>query len=162
MEQKLGLQSDFENFDFTDDARAMKYEYRFYGGELEQTYIYSNFPKFDALSWKKPLVPANHPDQFQHGYLVESNPSQDKSEIYEFLSRYINPGKNPEPFKVDVSLMTGDSTVLYTLKYTLCSAVDYDWYVQEYTYYYGLSNIPLPELRERYTNYCNGFTVDVP
>ncbi len=161
-EQNLVLQSDFESVDLTDDVRAMTYEIRSFGGEMEQTHIYQNFPKVESLSWKNLLVPANHPNQYQYGFLVESNPSKDKLEIYQFLSRYINPGKTPEPFDVDLTLLTGDGIILYTHKYTKCSAVDFDWYVQERTSYYGLSSIPLPEVRERYTNYCNGYTVQVP
>jgi len=162
LEQNLVSQSDFESVDMTDDVRAMTYEIRFFGGEMEQTYIYQNFPKVESLSWKNSLVPANHPNQYQYGFLVESNPSKDKSEIYQFLSRYINPGKTPEPFDVDLTLLTGNGTILFTHKYTKCSAVDFDWYVQEKTSYYGLSSIPLPEVRERYINYCNGYTVQVP
>jgi len=162
LEQNLVLQSDFESVDLTDDIRAMTYEIRYFGGEMEQTHIYQNFPKVESLSWKNSLVPANHPNQYQYGFLVESNPSKDKSEIYQFLSRYINPGKTPEPFDVDLTLLTGDGTILYTHKYTKCSAVDFDWYLEDYTYNYGLSNIPKPELRERYTNYCTGYSVQVP
>ncbi len=161
-EQHFVSQSDFESVDLTDDVRGMTYQIRFFGGEMEQTHIYQNFPKVESLSWKNSLVPANHPNQYQHGFLVESNPSKDKSEIYQFLSRYINPGKTPEPFNVDLDMITGDGTILYTHKYTKCSAVDFDWYVQEKISYYGLSSIPLPEIRERYTNYCNGYTVEVP
>jgi len=162
LEQNLVSQSDFESVDMTDDVRAMTYEIRFFGGEMEQTYISQNFPKVESLSWKNTLVPANHPNEYQYGFLVESNPSKDKLEIYQFLSRYINPGKTPEPFDVDLTLLTGDGTILYTHKYAKCSAVDFDWYVQEKTSYYGLSSIPLPEVRERYTNYCTGYSVEVP
>jgi len=161
-DQNNNSQSNFESVDMTDNVRAMTYEIKYSGGEMEQSHIYQNFPRVESLSWKNPVLPANHPNQYQHGFLVESNPSKDKSEIYQFLSRYINPGKTPEPFDVDLTLLTGNDTTLYTHKYTKCSAVDFDWYVQESTSYYGLSSIPLAEVRERYTNYCTGYTVEVP
>ncbi len=162
-EQKLDLKPDFGNFYLTDDVRAIKYELHFFGGEYEKTYSYTNFPKFESLSWGGgPLTPAHHPNQFQYGFLIESNPSKDKSEIYQQLSRYINPGKPPEPFNVNVDVITADGTILYTLKYKKCSAIDFDWYLQEEVNYYGLPNIPQPETRERYTNYCTGFNVEVP
>jgi hypothetical protein len=160
--QNFVAQSDFESVDLNNDLRAMTYQIRYFGGEMEQSHIYQNFPRVQTLSWKTPLVPVNHPNQYQHGFFVESNPSKDKSEIYQFLSRYINPGKTPEPFDVDLTIITGDGTVIYTHKYTNCSAVDFDWYLQDITFYYELSNIPLPEMRERYTNYCTGYTVEVP
>jgi len=161
-EQHFVSQSDFQSVDLTDEVRAMTYQIRYFGGEMEQSYITQSFPKVESLSWKNSLVPANHPNQYQHGFLLESNPSKDKSEIYQFLSRYINPGKTPEPFDVDLTLLTGNGTILYTHKYAKCSAVDFDWYVQEKTSYYGLSSIPLPEVRERYINYCTGYSVEVP
>lgn len=161
-EQHFVAPSDSHNVELTDDVRAMTHQISYFGGEMEQSYITQSFPKVESLSWNNSLVPANHPNQYQYGFTVESNPSKDKSEIYHFISKYINPGKSPEPFDVDITLMTGNGTILYAHKYTKCSAVDFDWYLQEGTSYYGLSSVPLPEMRERYTNYCNGYTVEVP
>jgi len=142
--------------------RAMSYSIETFGGEFEDTRTYTNFPKFESLSWKRPNIPANHPKAYEYGFFVEANPSKDKAELYEFFSRYINAGKPPEPFNVNVDVITGDETVLHTLKFTKCSAIDYDWYLQEYVFFPTLTGVPNPETRERYTQYCEGLTVAVP
>ena len=142
--------------------RAMSYEIRSFGGELEETYTYSDFRKFESLSEDRPLKPANHPKQYEYGFFVESNPSHEKTELYEFFSRYINTGKADEPYNVDIDVKTGDGTVLYTLKYQKCSAIDLIWYLQDLVFYPTLSKIPTPETRERYTFYCEGLQVGVP
>ncbi len=142
--------------------RAMSFKLQSFGGELEETFTYTNFPKFESLSWERPQVPANHPKEFEFGFFVESNPSVDKAELYQDFARYINPGKAPEPFNVNVDVITGDGTVLHTLKYSKCSAIDLDWYLQDFVFFPALSNIPSPETRERYTHYCTGFWVEVP
>jgi len=140
----------------------MSYAIHTFGGDLEDTRTLTNFQKFEALSSKRPNIPANHPKQYEYGFFVESNPSFDKTEDYEYLIRYINAGKPPEPFSVNVDVITGDGTVLHTLKYTKCSALDFDWYYQEYIFFPTLTGVPNPEIRERYTVYCEGLTVDVP
>ena len=78
------------------------------------------------------------------------------------LVGYINAGKPPEPFYANVDVLTGDKTVLHTLKFTKCSAIDFDWYYQEFIFFPTLTGVPNPETRERYTLYCEGLTVAVP
>jgi len=144
------------------DDRAMSYSIETFGGDLEDSRTYTNFQKFELLSWQRPNIPANHPKTYEYGFLVESNPSKDKADVYEFFSKYINAGKPPEPFYVNVDVLTGDKTILHTLKLTKCSAIDFDWYYQEYIFFPTLTNVPNPETRERYSIYCEGLTVAVP
>ncbi len=140
----------------------MSYSIETFGGEFEESRTYTNFPKFETLSWKRPNIPANHPKAYEFGFFVESNPSKDKAELYELFTRYINAGKPPEPFYANVDVLTGDKTVLHTLKFTKCSAIDFDWYYQEFIFFPTLTGVPNPETRERYTLYCEGLTVAVP
>jgi len=146
------------------ENRAMSFNIHVFGGEAENTYSTTDFPRFESLSWKKSSrTPAHHPTPYEHGFLVESNPSKDKFEVYEFLARYINPGKPPEPYDVTVDVVTGDGTILYNLKYTKCSAIDLDWFLQDFLTFYELGkDHPTGETRERFTHYCRGFLVEVP
>ncbi len=146
------------------ENRAMSFNIHHFGGEAEDTYTSADFPRFESLSWKKgSKTPAHHRNQYEHGFFVESNPSKDKFEVYEFLARYINPGKPPEPYDVTVDVVTGDGTILYNLKYTKCSAIDLDWYFQDFVTFYELDKeFPAGETRERFTHYCRGFGVEVP
>ncbi len=152
-----------ENTDLTQDDRAMSFRYHIFRGEFTDTTTLTDYPKFESLSFKRSQkTPANHPGQYDFGFYVESSPSKEKTDIYEFFARYINPGKPPEPFDVTVDVVTGDDTILYQLKYAKCSAADYDWYIQDFIFWFDISNMPNPELRERYTHFCTGFLVEVP
>jgi len=152
-----------EKIDLTQEDRAMSFRYHVFRGEFTDTTTLTDYPKFESLSFKRSQkTPANHPGQYDFGFYVESSPSKERTDDYQFYSRYINPGKPPEEYDVTVDVVTGDDTILYQLKYAKCSAVDYDWYVQHFVFWYDISNAPAPELRERYTHYCTGFRVDVP
>ena len=160
--QRISYASQLGSNSLEQEDRAMSYSIETFGGEFEESRTYTDFPKFETLSWKRPNIPANHPKAYEFGFFVESNPSKDKAELYEFFTRYINAGKPPEPFYVNVDILTGDKTILHTLKFTKCSAIDYDWYLQEYIFFPTLTGVPNPETRERYTSYCEGLTVAVP
>jgi len=153
-----------KNSDLTQEDRAMSFRYHIFGGQLTETLTLTSYPKFESLSFKRgPNVPIHHPNQYDHGFYVESSPSKEKVDDYQFLARYINPGqKAPEPYSVTVDVLTGDDTILHQLKYTKCSAIDYDWYIQDFVTFYTVADSPTPELRERYTHYCKGFLIATP
>jgi len=147
----------------SDNERAQSYLIHILGGELEQVYASDSFPSFRGLAWNRgPLTPLHHDKQYEFGFVLESLPSKDKTEAYEFLSRYVNPGKEPEPFDVKVDVLTGDGTILQTLEYFSCEAAEVDWYLQEFNFIYQFSGKQLEEIRERYTVYCQGHTLDIP
>jgi len=153
-----------EKSDLTQEDRAMSFRYHIFGGELPETLTLTSYPKFESLSYNRgPNTPIHHPNQYDHGFYVESSPSKEKVDDYQFLARYINPGqKAPEPYSVTVDVLTGDGTILHQLKYTKCSALDYDWYIQDFVTFYTVADSPTPELRERYTHYCEGFLIATP
>ena len=70
-------------------------------------------------------------------------------------------GKTPEPIDADVEILTGDSRVLETLQYRSCTAIDFDWYSQDILFIYPITNEMDTEIREKYTFYCDGYTIDV-
>lgn len=55
-----------------------------------------------------PITPLHHDKQYNTGFYIESTPDKNRTEYYDFLARYVNPGKQPEPIDVDVEVMTGD------------------------------------------------------
>jgi hypothetical protein len=141
----------------------MSYTIHALGGELTKTYTSENFPIFKALAQNRgSLTPAHSAKQYDVGFYLESLPSKDREEFYSFIARYVNPGKAPEPFNAHIDVITGDGRVLETLQYTKCSAIDFDWYTQQLTFLYQISNKMEEEIRERYTFYCDGFRIDVP
>jgi len=57
--------------------------------------------------------------------------------------------------------LTGDGRVLETLQYRSCTAIDFDLYSQEFSFLYQITNEIESEIREKFTFYCDGFTIDV-
>jgi len=147
----------------SENDRAQTYVIHFFSGDLDKTYSSDEFPKFTGLTWDRgPYTPPGQAKQFDFGFVIESLPSKDKRELYEFFSRYVNPGKQPEPFDADIDVLTGDNTLLQTLKYTGCQVADLEIYLQQAVWIYTFSGEMKDEIREKYTFYCEGHLVNVP
>jgi len=145
-----------------DADRAQSYVIHFFNGEFEQTHTSDAFPKFRSISWEDPLTPVNQQKKYNFGFIIESLPSKDKKELYDFLSRYVNPGKKPELFDVNIDVLTGDGTILQTLEYTGCEAVDLEVFLEQKSWIYSYSGKNQAELREKYSFFCDGHLVNVP
>jgi len=147
----------------SDADRAQTYVIHFFSGDLEETHSSSEFPKFTGLTWDRgPYTPPGQAKQFDFGFVLESLPSKEKRELYEFLSRYLNPGKQPEPFDADIDVITGDNTLLQTLRYTGCQAADLKIFLHQSSWIYTFNGEMKDEIREKYTFYCEGHLVNVP
>jgi len=145
-----------------ENDRAMSYRIHISDGELEFTRTTEEIPIFQGLAQNRgPLTPIHHAKQYNFGFYVEATPDKDRIELYDFLARYVNPGKQPEPIDVDIDVLTGDGRVLETLNYSSCSAIGLDWYTQDFSFLYQITNEIEEEIREKFTFYCDGFTIDV-
>jgi len=143
--------------------RAMFYNIRVFGGEFTSTHTSDDFPIFTSLVQDRgSFTPLNAAKQYDVGFYLEGIPSKEKEELYIFFARYVNPGKTPEPFDVDVEILTGDGRILETLQYRSCSAIDFDWYTQDLAFLYQITGKMQEEIRERYTLYCDGYRIEVP
>ncbi len=143
--------------------RAQHFEISVFGGELTQIHISDNLQKFEPIRRDRgPLTPLSHAKQYDFGFVIESLPQKEKAPFYEFVSRYINPGKTPEPFDVNIDTINGDGTILHRLQYVNCDSVDFWWYLQQANWFYQFSQKEQDEIRERYVFYCEGFGIDFP
>ncbi|MDH3611435.1 MAG: hypothetical protein OEM79_06705 [Nitrosopumilus sp.] len=143
--------------------RAQYFELSVFGGELSQIHITDKVQKFEPIRRDRgPLTPLTHAKQYDFGFVLESLPQKEKAPYYEFISRYINPGKTPEPFDVNIDTVNGDNTILHRLQYSNCDSVDFWWYLQQANWYYQFSQKEQDEIRERYIFYCEGFGIDFP
>jgi len=143
--------------------RAQSFEISVFGGELTQIHTSDKLQKFESIRRDRgPLTPLTHDKQYDFGFVLESLPQKEKAPFYEFISRYINPGKIPEPFDVYIDTINGDGTTLHRLQYTNCDAVDFWWYLQQANWFYQFSQKEQDEIRERYIFYCEGFGIDFP
>ncbi len=140
-----------------DEDRAQAFIISIFGGEFTQIHTGENLYKFEGLRRDRgDGTPANY-QQYDFGFKIETLPSSDKKQLYEFLARYANPGKDPEPFDVAIDTVLGNGDILHRLHYTKCEAVDFDWYLQDATWLYQFNGKQQEEIRERYTMYCVGF-----
>jgi len=147
----------------SDADRAQTYVIHFFSGDLEEIHTSDASQKFTGLAWNRgPFTPPGHSKQFDYGFVMESLPSKDKRGLYEFLSRYVNPGKAPESFDADIDVLTGDKRILQTLKYKGCQAVDLEIFLEQDAWIYSFSGKKTGEIREKYTFYCEGHLVNVP
>lgn len=87
------------------------------GGELTQTRSAELTQKFNSMGNQQ--------------FLLESLPNKQQKAGYDFISRYLNPGKVPEPFDVKVDMVTGDGTILYSIDYSKCAVTNYAVHLNE-------------------------------
>ena len=64
-------------------------------------------------------------------FLLESLPNKHQKSGYDFISRYLNPGKVPELFDAKVDMITGDGTILYSINYSKCGVTNYTVHLNE-------------------------------
>ena len=64
-------------------------------------------------------------------FLLESLPNKLQKTSYDFISRYINAGKVPELFDIQIDMITGDGTILYSIDYSKCKVTNYSVYLNE-------------------------------
>lgn len=142
--------------------QAKSFIFTLSGGELNKVYVDYGIQKFDTIKRGIPLAPLHHAKQYDFGFLIESIPTRDRMPVYEFLSGYVNPGKSPESYDARIDIVLDDGTILHSLKYTNCDAVDFSWYLQEANFIYQFKNEQKPEIRERVIHYCEGIRIEFP
>ena len=82
-----------QNFVPSYEDRSVMYLLHVSGGELTQTKSTELTQKFNSMGNQQ--------------FLLESLPNKHQKVGYDFISRYLNPGKVPEPFDVKVDMITG-------------------------------------------------------
>lgn len=142
------------------DERANTFIISVFGGEFTDILTGNNIYKFEALRLDRgDQTPSNAANQYTHGFLVESLPTQEKKQLYEFLARYVNAGKEPEPFDVTVDTILGNGDILHRLHYTKCDVRDIGWYLQDATWIYQFNGQQQEEIRSKYILECIGFKI---
>ena len=142
------------------DASAQKFVVHFFNGELEQVFstTFSKFaPSIDTQ--ENPFVTtttASNQIGSTPQFFLESLPSYDKKDFYEFLSRYVNPTKEPELFDVSIDLITGDNTILQRWNYVDCEVTSYQMRLDDSALKYPFSGTPQGEIRDKTDFACSG------
>ena len=138
--------------------RATSFAVHFSGGDIQtpqSSFIFSKFVPVTAHDTLPILLPGySIGDKPQ--FTLESLPSNDKDEYYEFLSTYLNPGKEPEPFDVTVDLLTDDGSLLQSWKYSDCDTTNYALFYFENLLFYKFKQTYGSEIRDKAYFECNG------
>jgi len=142
------------------EIRVEKVLVQFSGGEFQNTTSFDSFSKFVPIS-KDPKFPISIPGNVigeKPRFALEAHPTADKQPYYQQISRYVNPGKAPEPFDATIHLITGSNNVLQTWKYTDCKAYNYVLFFTDNNLIYKFMQKAGSEIREKTFFECNGLT----
>ena len=146
-----------------DDSRAQTLRVSFFGAEITERQTFDTFFKFEHLEVQRtyyPLVPYYY-DITQEGFALESLPSKDKKWFYDFIvSRTINSDKDPEPFDVDIEVLSGSGTILQVWEYRECTLEEYFPFLDENIVKLKFVGDIVSEIREVSAFECGGFHVD--
>ena len=148
------------------DDRVASYVVHFSGPDIEGLYSIGTFFNFspsvnffttpyDIISRER-----SNPVDSKPRFVLESLPSIDKKELYEFFSLYINPGRVPQLFDVSVDLILGDGIILQRWNYVNCDLVEYKLKVEESLLRYPVTKQLTPEIRDKSEFSCNGFNLE--
>ena len=144
-----------------DNNRATAFTVDFSGGDLTAKQSFNTFSKFTHLDKNiKTQVPHNY-ENIQYGLELESLPSEDKKPFYENLVKpSINAGKKPEPFDIDIKVLTGDGSTLQLWQYAKCTINSYTPYLDENLLKIKFVASFVSEIRDKTAFSCIGFKQD--
>ena len=97
--------------------RAMLHLAHWYGGELQSQRSSALLQEFNTLS--------------DSNISVGGLPNIHHKDVYQFVSRYLNPGKTPEPVNMRFDTVTGDGTILFSTNYNECTIKDASTYLSD-------------------------------
>ncbi|MEK6527270.1 MAG: hypothetical protein AABZ36_00075, partial [Nitrospirota bacterium] len=95
-------------------------------------------------------------------FTITSLPSKDKMPYYDLVvSKFINPGTNPQPFDVTFDYVSGDGTVLQSWNYADCDLKNFDLKSADSLLSFSLSGRKgVSDIVDVSTFRCNGFSVN--
>jgi hypothetical protein len=167
-----GVSLDFQHGDFEptknrpldfvpkDMDRVMAFTVEFSGGEFTSPLIIYTFDDLEFTEKEKGSTTPSNFEQLEYGLQLGSLPSKDKEEFYNLVLEHYNVGKEPEPFDVDIDLITGDGTILQTWEYSKCKISDYETFLFDNLLFYKGHGGQGPEIRDNTVFDCVGFGVD--
>jgi hypothetical protein len=141
--------------------RAASYLVTFVGREVPEEVTFQTFGKFGqtgstiSSGYDGIAFGQNTPEFFLEGLL-----SKDKKEYYEYIARYINPGKTPEKFDVNVDVVTGDGTPLLRWQYFGCEVTDFEAELKDSLLLIKFHPGSSPEIRDHTEFECTGFYLE--
>ena len=124
---------------------------------------FQTFAKFTPMGVQDniPLsIPTNTISGQSKGFSLESLPSKDKEQFYQYVIDKLNNKRQVQSVDVSVDLVTGDGTTLQTWKYPRCEVTNYSIYRQEISAIWKFKQSNGPEIRDKTNFSCNGLQVN--
>jgi len=162
-----------------EEKRAASYTVSFIGGEISDKVIFTTFSSFmpftpNPNNRPTPLVQdiltdVVFPSEIGNNqniigdkphFVLESLPTKDKKPFYDFISRYINPGKTPEPFDALIEIVAGNGEPVESWVYRDCDVKYYDSFFDGKLALLKYHGSWLSEFREKTVFACNGLHVN--
>jgi hypothetical protein len=95
-------------------------------------------------------------------FFLESLPSVDKKQFYNFVSDWMNRGDLLNEFDIAVDVLDGRGNVIQTWSFTKCKITSYGTYLQDITNLYQFSGKSSSEIRDRTGFSCVGVSLKTP
>ena len=95
-------------------------------------------------------------------FFLESLPSADKKQFYEFVSDWMDRGSLLNEFDVDIEVLDGTGSTIQTWEFNRCEITSYGTYLQDTIFIYQFSGVQDSEIRDRTNFSCVGVHLNVP
>ena len=93
-------------------------------------------------------------------FFLESLPSADKKQFYDFIADWMDRGNLLNEFDVDVDVLDGTGAVIQTWAFTDCGIINYGTYLQDTVFFYQYSGLADSEIRDRTSFSCVGIHLE--
>jgi hypothetical protein len=154
---------DATNLTSSKTTQAKQIIVEFSGGALEDTIPAYSFSKFTPIKQVRnlPIFVPGYAIDAKPGFSLQSLPSKDKEDLYVGISKYILPGKDPEPFDASVHLASGSGEIIQTWKYSKCSVTNYSTFFIDNLLFFKFKQTFGSEIRDKTNFDCTGLEFDV-
>jgi len=98
-------------------------------------------------------------------FFLESLPSADKKQFYEFIAVWMDKGSaysSLNPFDIEVDVLDGTGSTIQTWEFDRCEITSYGTYLLDTIFIYSFSGIEDSEIRDRTHFSCSGIHLTVP
>jgi len=130
-------------------------------GVGETFYTFSEFSHLSSVVRTGTVAP-NEVDPTIPTFLLLGLPSKDKVTLYQLVDEFVNPGRPPAQYNVDVDIVAGDGTIIQTWEYDNCKILEYVTFLDSDKDTYRYSDADEAEIRELFLWECAGFHLRVP
>jgi len=95
-------------------------------------------------------------------FFLESLPSADKKQFYEFIADWMDRGDLLNEFDVDIEVLDGTGSTIQIWEFNTCEITSYGTYLQDTIFIYQFSGVQDSEIRDRTHFSCVGIHLKVP